>query len=274
LPKQTDRVDHLAAALRYASQGIPVFPLAPRSKFPLIAAANGGHGLHDATTDAAQIQAWWKAHPTANIGLRTGVTFDVVDLDSEAAVDALELARDGREQISGPVVATAKGFHYFVQPTGLGNRAGVLPGVDFRGRDGYVVGSPSMHPSGARYRWIIHDRLSPAPSWLVELVGPRQERTVNSCKELTLSTAYGLAALRRELERLAQAQNGTRNDQLNKAAFSLGQLVASGTLEEERTVAALIQAGQDLGLGLNECERTVASGLSAGMECSRGLSIG
>jgi Bifunctional DNA primase/polymerase, N-terminal len=94
---QTERVDHLAAALRYASQGVPVFPLAPRSKFPLISAANGGHGLHDATTDAAQIQAWWMAHPTANIGLRTGVVFDVIDLDASGpqyrlGLDLLELA--------------------------------------------------------------------------------------------------------------------------------------------------------------------------------------
>jgi hypothetical protein len=58
MSNQTERVDHLAAARRYASQGIPVFPLAPRSKFPLIAAADGDHGLHDATTDAAQIQAF------------------------------------------------------------------------------------------------------------------------------------------------------------------------------------------------------------------------
>jgi hypothetical protein len=97
MSNQTERVDHLAAALRYASQGVPVFPLAPRSKFPLISAANGGHGLHDATTDAARIQAWWMAHPTANIGLKTGVVFDVIDLDSEAAVDALESAAAGRD---------------------------------------------------------------------------------------------------------------------------------------------------------------------------------
>jgi hypothetical protein len=274
LPKQTDRVDHLAAALRYAFQGVPVFPLAPRSKFPLIAAAGGGHGLHDATTDAAQIQAWWMAHPTANIGLRTGVAFDVIDLDSEAAVDALESARAGRERINGPVVATAKGFHYFVLPTALGNRAGVLPGVDFRGRDGYVVGAGSVHPSGVRYRWIIHDQLGPAPSWLVDLIGRQREPALNSSKELRVSSAYGQAALRRELERLAQAANGTRNDQLNRASFALGQLVASGALDETETAAALTEAGLHLGLGLKECERTVASGLSAGMEQPRGLSIG
>ena len=73
MANQTERVDHLAAVPRYASQGVLVFPLAPRSKFPLIAAADGGHGLHDATTDAARVQAWWMAHPTANIGLRAGV---------------------------------------------------------------------------------------------------------------------------------------------------------------------------------------------------------
>jgi Bifunctional DNA primase/polymerase, N-terminal len=110
LANQTERVDHLAAALRYASQGVPVFPLAPRSKFPLISAANDGHGLHDATTDAARIQAWWMAHPTANIGLRTSISFDVIDLDTEAAVDALEQARAGREPLRGPVVQTGHGF--------------------------------------------------------------------------------------------------------------------------------------------------------------------
>jgi hypothetical protein len=118
------------------------------------------------------------AHPAANIGLRTGVAFDVIDLDSEAAVDALESARTGRERISGPVVATVKGFHYFVLPTGLGNRAGVLPGVDYLGRNAYVVAPPSQHPSGVRYRWIIPGDLAPAPSWLLELVRPQRELSV------------------------------------------------------------------------------------------------
>jgi hypothetical protein len=61
------------------------------------------------------------------------VAFDVIDLDGPDASSALAHARAGREGVHGPVVRTGKGFHVFVLPTGLGNRAGVLPGVDFRG---------------------------------------------------------------------------------------------------------------------------------------------
>jgi len=95
MPKWTESVDHLAAALTYALAGVHVFLLAPSSKAPLIPARKGGHGLHDATTDLDLIRYWW--HPTANLGLTTGLGFDVIDLDSEAAVDALENARAGRE---------------------------------------------------------------------------------------------------------------------------------------------------------------------------------
>jgi hypothetical protein len=124
------------------------------------------------------IKSWWTAHPAANIGLTTGVSFDVIDLDGEAAVDALEEALAGKQQLRGPVVATGHGFHWYVKPTGLRNRAGVLPGVDFRGRGGYVVGPPSRHPDGRRYRWInpMLDELAAAPAWFLELLAP--ERTV------------------------------------------------------------------------------------------------
>ena len=66
--------------------------------------------MHDAPTDLVVIDRWFRDHPTANLGMRTGVRFDVIDLDGEAAVDALEAAREGTNRIAGPVVATAKGF--------------------------------------------------------------------------------------------------------------------------------------------------------------------
>jgi Bifunctional DNA primase/polymerase, N-terminal len=46
-------------------------------------------------TDQQQVWNWWANNRSANIGLRTGVSFDVVDVDGEAAVDELEKTRDG-----------------------------------------------------------------------------------------------------------------------------------------------------------------------------------
>lgn len=55
------------AAIEYAKKGFAVFPLKYRDKVPLTR-----NGCKDATTDAAQIKAWWQKYPNANIGLATG----------------------------------------------------------------------------------------------------------------------------------------------------------------------------------------------------------
>ena len=85
------------------------------------------------------------------------------------------------------------------------------------------------------------------------------------------SRAYGLGALRRELQRLSQAREGTRNHQLNTASFNMGRLVAAGAIEEREAAAALIEQGHRIGLGVTECERTLASGINAGMQGPRSV---
>ena len=151
---------------------------------PLISAANGGHGLHDATTNAPNDpNVVDHEHPTANIGLRTGISFDVIDLDSESAVDALEQARDRQGTAARSCRSTGHGFHWYVKSTGLGNRAGVLPGVDFRGQRGYVVGSP-IRPS----RWSpipldqpIARRARSRAHWLIQLLVPERRLSRAEC---------------------------------------------------------------------------------------------
>lgn len=67
------------AAIEYAKKGFAVFPLKYRDKVPLTR-----NGCKDATTDAAQIKAWWQKYPNANIGLATGSVSQnvfVIDLD-------------------------------------------------------------------------------------------------------------------------------------------------------------------------------------------------
>src|SRR5262249_13355365 len=53
-PQASTPPDALDAALEYARKGLPVFPCSPLDKKPLTP-----HGFKDATTDEAQIRAWW-----------------------------------------------------------------------------------------------------------------------------------------------------------------------------------------------------------------------
>lgn len=63
-------------ALSYAESGIPVFRLHPRTK-----KAMGLGGLHNATTDMAQISRWWEEEPQANIGVPMGKVSGIVGID-------------------------------------------------------------------------------------------------------------------------------------------------------------------------------------------------
>lgn len=80
---------------------------------------------------------------------------------------------------------------------------------------------------------------------------------------------YAAAALAREVERVATASKGTRNDSLNRAAFSLGQLVAEGELDEGVVVRELTAAALAVGLGELEIKRTIRSGLQGGAKHPR-----
>lgn len=137
------------SALWYAEQDWPVFPLLPNEKRPAVK-----NGLNGATTDQARIKAWWDKHPESNIGLCTGHKFDVIDIDGPVGIKSLAgLSDDKIPDVHGKV-GTPNGFHLFVLPAGDGNRAGVLPGIDYRGQGGYVVAPPSQIDL-RRYTWLM-----------------------------------------------------------------------------------------------------------------------
>lgn len=141
----------LGGALWYAEHGLHVFPLQPGAKVP----RKGSAGCHDATTDADTIRAWWRAEPQANVAIATGHAVDVIDFDG-ALGHASWVASD--LTAGAPLLATVStprpgGLHAYVPATGEGNAAGRVPGVDFRGRGGYVVAPPSRTPAGD-YRFL------------------------------------------------------------------------------------------------------------------------
>ena len=147
------------AAIEYAKKGFAVFPLKYRDKVPLTR-----NGCKDATTDAAQIKAWWQKYPNANIGLATGSVSQNVfvidlDIDEDRGIDGYHSLEDWqREHGDFPETWTAitgrGGYHLYYRGNGkVKNRAGIIDGVDIRGNGGYVVAPPSIHKNGNRYEW-------------------------------------------------------------------------------------------------------------------------
>ncbi len=254
------------AALAYAQQGLHVFPLQPNGKTPLTA-----HGLEDATTDPLTIETWWSRWPDANIAIRTGDVV-VVDEDRLGALD--ELAAEAHEQLpASGIVKTGTGRHfYYRQPadTRIRNTAGKLaPGIDTRGDGGYVVAPPSIHPSGSVYAWEAEITDAVMPAWIVKILTYTPPRQPMADIPFNGSTPYGQRALEDELQAVATAPEGTRNDSLNRAAFALGQLVAGGEVDSFDAQRSLDAAAQSCGLPLNEARKTIQSGFTSGMENPR-----
>lgn len=163
--------DLAEAALRYASAGWHVLPLVPRAKTP-----RTRHGLLEANNQESVVQAWWDHWPDANIGLRTGKIFDVLDIDGPTGIESL---RQFTYSHDGPSTTTGKGYHLLFKVTGARNGAGMLPGLDFRGHNGYIVAPPSIHPLGHRYQWRTDPELPlpDAPQWLLDMLDRTKPRS-------------------------------------------------------------------------------------------------
>jgi hypothetical protein len=136
----------LDAALWYVSLGWPVFPLLPGGKRPATR-----NGFKDATTDAGEITRWWSEEPNRNIGLPTGVRFDVIDIDVPEGLDTLRELSKRDTFVHGWVDTASGGTHLYIKPTGEPNSARWESGVDYRGQGGYVVAPPSV--AKGTWRW-------------------------------------------------------------------------------------------------------------------------
>jgi hypothetical protein len=279
------------AALVYALLGYPVVPMhAPgpcggctcpagvacseAGKHPRLA---GWTRL--AATDPTTVGGWWRRWPDANLGLASGRRFDVLDLDGDQGVEALRAALQiAPWEHPGPVARTGSGgWHLLYAPTGLGNRVGLLPGVDWRGHGGLIVAPPSRHATGGRYAWVrpltaplpsvpagLRRRLAPPPATRTTL--PPASRPAGGDGR---AGRYAQAALQREAARVRAAPPGTCNHTLNRAAFNLGQLEAAGLLEAAQVRSVLLAAALAApATGHADRQRkakaTIASGLRGG----------
>jgi hypothetical protein len=283
-------VELRAMAHWLAAHGQPVHPLRPGDKRPA-----SPKGVHDATTDVAAVAAWW-AHRPYNVGLSTGgAGLLVVDLDVPHGGRELPAAWTVRGAVTGAdvlalladqagdttyadtrtIVTPSGGRHlYYRAPWPLPSSTSRLgPLIDTRGVGGYVVVPPSTTAAG-RYVTVNAGPVAPCPAWIADsLAAPAapvgEQRTMGPrswsvpAQERSRSARYGAAALADEARAVATALPGTRNHTLNRAAFNLARLIATGDLDRTAVIATLCAAAQAAGLGTDEAARTVASGLNA-----------
>jgi hypothetical protein len=259
----------LRAALRYAELGWPVFPCAARAKAPLTL-----DGFHAATTDAEQVRAWWTRWPRANIGHAPGRAGHLV-IDIDGAEGQASAVRLGLRAEPTLIVTSTRGEHrYYRHPGGtIGNRR-LAPGIDVRADAGYVLVPPSIHPSGRRYVAVgsIAD-IIPLPPAALDLLRPAPPAPrAYTAPPVQAGTprrrAYVHAAIEAECYEVATAPEGTRNDRLNMAAFSLARFVETREADSAKLADVLAYAAQTAGLGEREIERTITSAFGA-----RGLAV-
>jgi Bifunctional DNA primase/polymerase, N-terminal/Primase C terminal 1 (PriCT-1) len=157
----------LKTALNYAQRGIPVFPL--KGKRPLTA-----HGWQDASTDASRITAMFNAAPNATgIGIPTGGFSGLVVPDKDGDSEEVRRIWDSLPPTLEVATGRASGVgrhRYFRVPKGTKVKSRDLAeGLELKADGCYVVAPPSVHPSGARYRWVPgHSEIAPLPDDLIE----------------------------------------------------------------------------------------------------------
>lgn len=163
----------LEAALRYAGQGWAVFPCKAKDKRPLTL-----HGFKDGTTDPQQIEQWWQRNPNANVAIVTGTTSGLLVLDIDPRNGGNEsfqalIDKHGPLPLTRSSTTGGGGRHLlFRMPTDVNIRCGKLAeGIDVKAIGGYIIGAPSIHPSGGRYQWERATEELPiadCPQWVLD----------------------------------------------------------------------------------------------------------
>ncbi|UOQ56385.1 bifunctional DNA primase/polymerase [Leucobacter allii] len=247
------------AALTYARAGFAVFPCWPGSKDTATR-----HGFYDATTDLDRVGFWWRRDPDANIGLRTGLRVDVLDIDAHATGTGYPmlqaLRRSGLiDQWAHAVRSPSGGLHlYYPADPGRPQRSWSrgTSHVDLRAGGGYIITVPSritIDGAARAYRPVGAARADAAPidgDRIRDLLTP--QRPPAPPRPVPLDASERVDRLRVWLSR---AQEGNRNASLFWAACRMVELGAS----ESDTLNQLSAAAESTGLEEREILATVRS---------------
>lgn len=265
----TDRL--IQAALEYAGYGWRVLPIKPASKLPLIKAWQKA-----ASSNPAQIEAWWQQFPAANVGVCLGEGSGILDLECDspkAEQDYLSLF-DG----DPPVTTTYQGVRgkhrLFRWRNDLPGGAVIKLGeIEVRtgggGKGAQSVFPPSIHPSGVAYQWLVPPaecRPIALPDAILARLWNLAGDDLTPPEEWRVGTKSPAERAALYVDRIPPAAEGGRNAQCYRVAcvllrdFALPELDAAPLLAAynarctpplgERELVHTIQSAQKYGLGV------------------------
>ncbi|SOC27467.1 hypothetical protein BTH160X_300021 [Brochothrix thermosphacta] len=195
-------------ALKYAQKGVSVFPCVQNEKRPATS-----NGFKSASMDQQQILDWWKTNPNYNIGIPTGETMWVLDIDVHGSNEGMEQLKEWESnygQVQTTTVQTPTGgLHYYFSGTQFlptSSTSKLAPQVDIKGKGGYVLAPPSIHPNGGTYEVLNSHPIVEAPEWLKTLIRNsegQQKRKLSSDEWGELLSGVNVGERNNTLARLA-----------------------------------------------------------------------
>jgi Bifunctional DNA primase/polymerase, N-terminal/AAA domain len=286
-----------------AARGWPVFPLRPLDKRPLVKwkdqATTGPDQIR------AWWEKWPDANIGIPTGAVSGLVVLDPDDDGPAGITALDQLQAELGELPQTLTVrtpgdSAKGkrpgLHlYLAHPGGkVKNSAGQLgDDLDVRGDGGYVAAAGSVLADGT-YTVETDAPVAELPdTWAERLTGTRKERpalaampdpapaeTPAPAQELAQELGIDLAPkpgatgftmreavdiYKREVNKLKEAKEGTRNHQLNATAYAAGRVVKAGLFTRDKLLTRLVEMGEWIGLDEDEAQATAKSGLDVGI---------
>jgi hypothetical protein len=257
----------LDAARRYAGMGWSIIPMLPGTKKPAISTWRE----HQQRRASHEEIAEWFAIDGYGIAVITGAISGIVVIDGDRhhgnGIRVLERKYGAFCRPTRMHITPSNGVHLIYEHPGVKvpNSHGAIgwlgePDIDVKGDGGYVVLPPTPG-----YRVARDIRPAHCPAW----VRPKPRKAMPILPPAPVSrgsgTPYGRQAMANALRRLTGTPNGSRNHELNREAFGLGQLIASGQLQEGEVRQRLYGTARAIGLEAEEVRKTLESGISAGM---------
>ncbi len=293
--KTTIMQDYTTIAKHFHTLGLNVIPVIPGEKRPAISWAQ----YQDERQDIAEVEAMkWEGSLAAIDGPGSIRCFDFDGLAYIGEVNEL-LDQLGLPHTYEWVVKSGGGYHVWFRSEGeLPGGKNILVGKGFPGVFkqlelrwfGHCTLLPtSSHPTNPNGYRCVHCDLPTNPpacvpvervlegfNYLIDTSGELRETNdggVADAEERPLATwesgPWATKALEDELKQVREAEEGTRNTTLFKAACSLGEFVGGGYLDEDLVRTELMDAAQKAGLEQKEILPSIQSGLQRGKQNPR-----